>query len=126
MYSRPVKSSKDCQIWRRGKCILSAQKQHNQITENFSTFMPMDDDNKLLSDSELLKYSTDDSDEKFHQNNIDIVGDISLEVFFIILACFINVIIVAIIYICYHYKLGNVLGKTITNEIHSDDCRSYE
>ena len=126
MYSRPVKSSKDCQIWRRGKCILIAQKQHNQITENFSTFMPMDDDNKLLSDSELLKYSTDESDEKFHQNNIDSVGDISLEVFFIILACFINVIIVAIIYICYHYKFGNVLGKSITNEIHSDDCRSYE
>ena len=73
---------------------MSAQKHHIQIAENFSTFMPMDDDNKLLSDSELLKYSTDESDEKFHQNNIDSVGDISLEVFFIILACFINVIIV--------------------------------
>ena len=126
MYSRPVKSSKDCQIWRRGKCILSAQKHHNQIAENFSTFMPMDDDNKLLSDSELLKYSTDESDENFHQNNIDSVGDISLEVFFIILACFINVIIVAIIYICYHYKHRSIIGKTITNEIHSDDHHSFE
>ena len=90
--------------------------QPNQISENVSsTVTPRDGGSKLLSDS-LVEYST--SDEIFHQNNVD-NEDNSLKVSFVILACFINGIIVAIIYICYHYKLSNIIRKT--NQIQSEE-----
>ena len=91
---------------------------HNQIRDNVSTVAPTrDGGSNLLSDS-FLKYSTD---EKFHQSNVDNNEDNnSVDVSVIILACFINgIIIVAIIYICYHYKLNNIIGKA--NRIQSEE-----
>ena len=76
-----------------------------------------DGGSNLLSDS-FLKYSTD---EKFHQNNVDKNEDNnSLDFSVIIMVCFINgIIIIAIIYICYHYKLNNIIGKA--NRIQSEE-----